>query len=336
MRATAVLGASVIAGITSCAALGFEEWAPEQRPDITAALRVPQDHVGPLYFIHDPLRGEDPVLTERGWEYRFDEQGVLRLRVHDWMLMPNLWIHAEYPDGTLLYCKRKIQDGGQDHLAVHVWVVWDREEDHERAWNYAGESTDTHEQLARLGVRDLDRTPEREALIVTSMGPQTHGRAAPAFPLEPGPAPPRAVFVVPDDFEGALYLITDRFRGAEPRRDGEDVVYKFPPDGVLRTTDTLALEEARSWPRAFERSGRPRHLRALAYSKDPNLLPIRQFLVCRSAEEIPDFPASALELEEQLALRGVRDLRAHPQREGLPDRPREVRPPSVGARLGDL
>jgi hypothetical protein len=336
VRATAVLGASVIVGVASCAALGFEEWAPEQRPDNTAALRVPQDHVGPLYFIHDPLRGEDPVLTERGWEYRFDEQGVLRLRVQAWMLMPNLWIHAEYPDGTLLYCKRKMRDGGQDQLAVHVWVVWDREEDQERAWHYPGESSDTHEQLARLGVRDLDRTPEREALIVTSKGPQTHGRAAPAFPLEPGPAPPRAVFLVPDDFEGALYLITDRFRGVEPQRDGEDVVYEFPPDGVLRATDTAALEEARSWPRAVERGGWPRHLRALAYSEDPKLLPIRQFLVCRSAEGIPDFQAGGRDFEEQLHLLGERDVRAHRQHESLPDRPREVRPLRVRARLGIL
>jgi hypothetical protein len=291
---------------------------PMQFPDWTqiqgskALFLVPESVQRPLYLIHDPLLGSE-IPMEDGWKvYRFDDTGVLRVRWFEEMRLPNYWLRAStYQGQELEASKSAFESGGRQYLAISTWDLM--EIGQSLFFEYPNWLEPLPVQLSLRGFRDLEVTPDHQVLITADPyfapreGSRVDNAPLPQFPSNSHPTPR---FVVPDGYSGPIYLITDPRRGSPPRRQGDEDVYVFPEDGILRVQLTEDQSRNLAWPLVFERRGQKLWLRAI---RSPNAgfkhLPISAFLVCRSETDSPNFQGRDIKTPyEHLVARGVPDL----------------------------
>lgn len=285
------------------------DWSQVKGPK--ALFLLPEDVQRPLYLIHDPLLGSE-IPMEDGWKvYRFDQSGVLRVRWFEEMRLPKYWLRARTDRGHELDASWSSYGGGPNSLSMSTWDINEFGERH--FFEYPNWIKPEAEQLRLRGFTDLERTPAHQALIsadpyfAPKEGSRVEKDPLPRFASDSLPTPR---FVVPDGYSGPIYLITDPLRGSPPRRQGDEEIYAFPDDGVLRVKLTEDQSRNPAWPLVFERSGGQLWLRAIRSSNAGfKHLPISAFLVCRTEEEVPNFEGRDTRTPyEQLLARGIPDL----------------------------
>jgi hypothetical protein len=286
------------------------DWSQIKGPK--ALFFVPEGVQWPLYLVHDPLLGSE-IPLEDGWKvYRFDESGVLRVRWYEEMRLPNYWLRALTAGGHELEARKSGVASGGECLDVSSWAVTEFGETFYH--DYPNWTKPLPEQLILRGFTGLERTPEDQTLISADpyFAPK-EGSKVETYPLPQfaSDSPPTPRFVVPDGCSGPIYLITDPRRGSPPLRKGDEEIYAFPDDGILRVQLTEDQSRNRAWPLVFERSGGQLWLRTIRSSNAGfKHLPISAFLVCRTETDSPDFEGRGAKTPyEQLVSRGIRDLK---------------------------